>query len=53
MSTTLIEAVIARLKQSGQRVSVIKHAHHDFDIDHEAVLVENLLGELFETQPAR
>jgi len=33
--TTLIEQVIAALKAAGQRVSVIKHAHHRFDIDHE------------------
>jgi molybdopterin-guanine dinucleotide biosynthesis adapter protein len=33
--TTLVERLIAHLKAAGQRVSVIKHAHHDFDIDHE------------------
>jgi molybdopterin-guanine dinucleotide biosynthesis adapter protein len=33
--TTLIEGVIAALKAAGQRVSVVKHAHHRFDIDHE------------------
>ena len=32
--TTLVEQLIARLKLAGQRVSVIKHAHHAFDIDH-------------------
>jgi molybdopterin-guanine dinucleotide biosynthesis protein B len=32
--TTLVEHLIARLKLAGQRVSVIKHAHHEFDIDH-------------------
>lgn len=32
--TTLVEQVIARLRLAGQRVSVVKHAHHDFDIDH-------------------
>jgi len=32
--TTLVEQLIARLKLAGQRVSVVKHAHHDFDIDH-------------------
>ena len=32
--TTLVEQLIARLKLDGQRVSVVKHAHHDFDIDH-------------------
>ena len=33
--TTLVEQLIGRLKQAGQRVSVVKHAHHAFDIDHE------------------
>ncbi|MEP6739518.1 MAG: molybdopterin-guanine dinucleotide biosynthesis protein B [Caldimonas sp.] len=33
--TTLVERLIPRLRLDGQRVSVIKHAHHDFDIDHE------------------
>src|SRR3954463_8139215 len=32
---TLIEQLIARLRLAGQRVSVVKHAHHKFDIDHE------------------
>ena len=32
--TTLIEQLIAELKSRGQRVSVIKHAHKRFDIDH-------------------
>ena len=32
--TTLVEGVIASLAMTGQRVSVVKHAHHDFDIDH-------------------
>lgn len=32
--TTLIEQVIGRLKAAGQRVSIVKHAHHAFDIDH-------------------
>lgn len=32
--TTLIEKLIGRLKAAGQRVSVVKHAHHQFDIDH-------------------
>ena len=31
--TTLVEQLIARLRLAGQRVSVVKHAHHDFDID--------------------
>ncbi|MGY4828827.1 molybdopterin-guanine dinucleotide biosynthesis protein B [Sphaerotilaceae bacterium SBD11-9] len=31
--TTLIEQVIGCLKAAGQRVSVVKHAHHSFDID--------------------
>ena len=33
--TTLVEQLIHRLKRAGQRVSVVKHAHHGFDIDHE------------------
>jgi len=33
--TTLIEGVIRALKARGLRVSVLKHAHHRFDIDHE------------------
>jgi molybdopterin-guanine dinucleotide biosynthesis protein B len=33
--TTLVEQLIARLKGAGARVSVVKHAHHAFDIDHE------------------
>lgn len=32
--TTLVEQLIARLRLAGQRVSVVKHAHHAFDIDH-------------------
>lgn len=32
--TTLVESVIAALKIRGLRVSVVKHAHHAFDIDH-------------------
>lgn len=31
--TTLIEQLIPRLVAAGQRVSLIKHAHHGFDID--------------------
>lgn len=31
--TTLLEKIIPLLKQQGLRISVIKHAHHDFDID--------------------
>jgi molybdopterin-guanine dinucleotide biosynthesis adapter protein len=31
--TTLIEMLIPRLTAHGLRVSVIKHAHHSFDID--------------------
>jgi molybdopterin-guanine dinucleotide biosynthesis protein B len=31
--TTLLEQVIAQFKARGLRVSVIKHAHHRFDID--------------------
>jgi molybdopterin-guanine dinucleotide biosynthesis adapter protein len=32
--TTLVEKLIPALKLRGLRVSVVKHAHHDFDIDH-------------------
>ena len=32
--TTLVERLIPVLKHHGQRVSVVKHAHHKFDIDH-------------------
>lgn len=31
--TTLLEKVIPLLKAHGLNVSIIKHAHHDFDID--------------------
>lgn len=31
--TTLLEALIPRLNAAGLRVSLIKHAHHRFDID--------------------
>lgn len=32
--TTLVEGVISALKLRGLRISIIKHAHHAFDIDH-------------------
>ena len=32
--TTLVEKLIPALKSRGLRVSVVKHAHHSFDIDH-------------------
>ncbi len=32
--TTLVEQLIKVLKKRGLRVSVVKHAHHSFDIDH-------------------
>ena len=32
--TTLVEQLIPALKAKGLRVSVVKHAHHKFDIDH-------------------
>jgi molybdopterin-guanine dinucleotide biosynthesis protein B len=31
--TTLIEGVVRELRQEGQRVSVVKHAHAGFDLD--------------------
>jgi molybdopterin-guanine dinucleotide biosynthesis adapter protein len=33
--TTLVEQLIPLLKAAGMRVSVVKHAHHSFNIDHE------------------
>lgn len=33
--TTLVERLIPVLRLKGLRVSVVKHAHHKFDIDHE------------------
>ncbi|MFT4241057.1 MAG: molybdopterin-guanine dinucleotide biosynthesis protein B [Acidovorax sp.] len=32
--TTLIERLIPALRAHGLRVSVVKHAHHGFDVDH-------------------
>lgn len=32
--TTLLERLIPILKEHGIRISIIKHAHHSFDIDH-------------------
>ena len=32
--TTLVERMIPVFRQLGERVSVVKHAHHRFDIDH-------------------
>ncbi len=32
--TTLVERLIPALKLRGLRVSIVKHAHHSFDIDH-------------------
>ena len=31
--TTLVEQLIPRLSARGLRVSLVKHAHHDFDVD--------------------
>ena len=31
--TTLLEALLPRLRSRGLRVAVIKHAHHSFDVD--------------------
>ena len=31
--TTLIESLIPRLTAAGLRVSLVKHAHHEFDLD--------------------
>lgn len=32
--TTLLTQLIPRLKQNDLRIGVVKHAHHNFDIDH-------------------
>lgn len=32
--TTLLERLVPALKARGRRVSVVKHAHHKFEIDH-------------------
>jgi len=32
--TTLVERLVPILRARGLRVSVVKHAHHDFEIDH-------------------
>ncbi|MBG0756610.1 molybdopterin-guanine dinucleotide biosynthesis protein B [Vibrio cidicii] len=31
--TTLLEALLPKLTEAGLRVGVLKHAHHDFDVD--------------------
>ena len=33
--TTLVEKLVRHLTEQGYRISTVKHAHHDFDIDHE------------------
>jgi molybdopterin-guanine dinucleotide biosynthesis adapter protein len=33
--TTLVERLIPLLRAAGKRVSVVKHAHHSFNIDHQ------------------
>jgi molybdopterin-guanine dinucleotide biosynthesis protein B len=33
--TTLVEKLVQHLTGLGYRISTVKHAHHDFDIDHE------------------
>src|SRR5690606_25979291 len=32
--TTLVVALVSELTSRGWRVGTVKHAHHDFDIDH-------------------
>ena len=32
--TTLVEHIVPRLVARGLRVSLVKHAHHEFDVDH-------------------
>lgn len=33
--TTLVERLVAELTRRGRKVSTVKHAHHNFEIDHE------------------
>jgi molybdopterin-guanine dinucleotide biosynthesis adapter protein len=33
--TTLVEKLVRHLTRFGFKISTVKHAHHDFDIDHE------------------
>ncbi len=33
--TTLVTKLVANLTAKGVKVSTVKHAHHDFDVDHE------------------
>ena len=33
--TTLVEKLVRYLTEQGYKISTVKHAHHDFDIDHE------------------
>ena len=33
--TTLVTKLVGELRRRGYRVATVKHAHHDFDIDHE------------------
>jgi molybdopterin-guanine dinucleotide biosynthesis adapter protein len=33
--TTLVEKLVHHLTEQGFKISTVKHAHHDFDIDHE------------------
>lgn len=33
--TTLVTKLVGELRMRGYRVATVKHAHHDFDIDHE------------------
>ncbi len=33
--TTLVEKLVRHLTGLGYKISTVKHAHHDFDIDHE------------------
>ncbi len=43
--TTLLKRVIPHLLKGGLRVSVIKHAHHEFDVDVDLVIVEGFKRE--------
>jgi molybdopterin-guanine dinucleotide biosynthesis adapter protein len=32
--TTLVEKLVAHFSEAGLRIATVKHAHHEFDIDH-------------------
>jgi molybdopterin-guanine dinucleotide biosynthesis protein MobB len=38
--TTLVEKLVRHLTGLGYKISTVKHAHHDFDIDHEGIVLD-------------